>query len=216
MSHFANLQNCVNFGELEMALPSDFAGVADVAGLVAAYSEVKNDVKINWSYNLGQLKWNGQNVRVGGIMGLEDAETASDEFTHIDHSYSICSYVGPTNGNYVGSVVGYAKSVTGPITVSNSFGVAVNRSDISAFGYFNNAYTNNVRAYTYGEIYRDLYIPSYFLPTAKFIAPTYGATYYDYIAPINTQAFPSDTDAVKALHNVTKAGGFKRFIRFNK
>jgi len=206
----------VNFGTLEMNVPDDFAGIADISGLVAAYSEAKNDVKINWSYNLGQLKWNGQNVRVGGIMGLEDAETASDEFTHIDHSYSICSYVGPTNGNYVGSVVGYAKSVTGPITVSNSFGVAVNRSDISAFGYFNNAYTNNVAAYSYGEIYRDLYIPSYFLPTAKFIAPTYGATYYDYIAPINTQAFPSDTDAVKALHNVTKAGGFKRFIRFNK
>lgn len=215
MYHSADVQNCVNFGTLEINVPDDFAGIAGISGLVAAYSEAKNDVKINWSYNLGSLKWSGKNVRVGGLMGLEEATTASDEYTHIDRSYSVCSYEGSLEGNYVGSVVGYAKSTTAPITVSNSFGVAINRN-LPAFGYFNNAYTNNVRAYTYGEIYGDLYIPSYFLPTANFIAPTYGATYYDYIAPINTQTFPSDTDAVKALHNVTKAGGYKRFIRFNK
>lgn len=209
---YSVFNNCVNFGTLVMEVPNDFQGVADISGVCSAYSEQKCDVRLNWCYNLGSLKWSGNNVYVGGLMGLEDAETSADEYTHINHSYSVCSYNGSLEGNYVGSIVGYAKSVTGPITISNSFGVAINRS-LPAFGYFDNAYTNNVKGYAWEEVYRDLNISGFYLPSSKFNQPTKTTTYYDLICPMNTEIFPTDTDEVKRLHNAVLVNGYKRYIR---
>lgn len=212
LSRYSLFENCVNFGTLVMEVPNDFQGIADISGVCSAYSEQKCDIRMNWCYNLGSLKWNGNNVYVGGLMGLEDAETSADEYIHINHSYSVCSYNGSLEGNYVGSVVGYAKSTTAPITVSNSFGVAINRN-LPAFGYFDNAYTNNVKSYAWEEVYRDLNISGFYLPSSKFNQPSKTSDFFDLICPMNTEIFPTDTDEAKRLHNAVLVNGYRRYIK---
>ena len=195
-----------------MEMPSDFQGVADLSGVCASYSEQKCDIRMNWCYNLGKLRWSGRNIYVGGLMGLEDAETASGEYIHINHSYSICQYEGSLENNVVGSIVGLAKSTVAPTTVSNTFGAVINQN-VSAFGQFVGAYTNNVKGYAYSELYHDVNIPNYFLPTAKFANAYKFGDYYDYIAPMNTDTFTTNTTAIIRQHDVIKANSYKRYIR---
>lgn len=206
------LSDCVNLGGITASGNVSTNYSPCVGGVFASTrlgGRYTRDIVISNCYSLGKLNLNlNSDTCYGAIYGV--ANTFSNYAVRIKNCYAVIGdgqpligAVDASNGqvsleNCVGIVLGKEGKVAASVTGSNNWSQAGTTIVSYADGYKTPSLCD-------GNI-----TSGFFTQADKTAAP------YDLILPINLALFPTQTDDVKALHNFTKALGFKRYKRINR
>jgi len=211
-----NPKGCFSIGDIVFNSVDNAVANSYLGGIAGLRDWKYEALVVSNCYAYGTIKWSGKKVYVGGISGIADADINDSENFNINHSYSACSFIGETNGNYVGTLVGHADDTLGSVSISDCFAITT-RSDLKTIGFIGvNVLTNNLKTFTYEEAYHNPSITQGFLYNYAFTQANTTNEWADLTLPINKLIFPTITEAIRKKHTYTSVMGYKRYVKTNR